>query len=209
MAADATQIGNGVVALQAVLQEIGAENLARTIGVPIDGARASFPLTTVVIVDTDEFYATITAFYLHLLRCVHAEPAMPNRQAAEEEALLLLNQAFGRDATAGGESPVRVALAEARTALRGGMRFVLDAMTDQFKAQQQSKHVAGVIERAVDPQSPDEQVAFVKALLAKLGPNLGPEIADQPPERYARHYLKLASAYVTSLDRMNQALRGL
>jgi hypothetical protein len=200
---------HGAAAVETVLQEISAGNLARTIGVPIDGARASFPLVTVILSDADAFYATITAFYIHLLRCVRAQPATPTRQAAEEEAVQLVTHAFSHEVITADDSPVRGALAEARTGLRGGMRFVLDAITEQFKVEQKGKHVAGVLERAVDPQDPDEQVAFVKALLAKLGPHLLPEFADQPPERYARHYVTLAAAYVRSLDSVSQTLRSL
>jgi hypothetical protein len=51
------------------------------------------------------------------------------------------------------------------------------------------------------------RVAFIKAFLARIGPQLPAEIRSQPPERFARHYEVLLQEYVKSLNHLNRVLQ--
>ena len=187
-------------AVEGVLAEIDAETLAREIGLPIDSARASYVMGDVLIDSADEFNDTVASFYLALLRHSHPEPILANAQELADEAFDLLERAFS---DRGG---VNAARAEARDGIHGGMRHVLDAMTEQYKIRQQSKHVDRVLQEALDPLNWTERVEFMRAFLDRLGPQLPAEIRDQPPERFARHYGEILHAYVRSLDRFKQLL---
>lgn len=198
-----TTVDNATVAVEAVLAEIDAEALVRKIGLPIDSARASYVMGDVLIESSAEFNDAVSGFYLTLLRHTYTEPVSANAAELADEALDLLEQAF---ADKGG---VNAARAEARDGIHGGMRFVLDVMTERYKVMQQSKHVSRVLQEALDPLDWSHRVAFMRALIDRLGPHLPAEIRDQPPERFARHYGEIVQTYAQSLDRVKQLLRRL
>jgi hypothetical protein len=189
--------------VDAVLTEITSEALARKIGIPIDSARASYVMGDVLVDSADEFYEVVSGFYLTLLRHRGMAPASVDHAALTAEALHLLEAAFRREGGSKG------AQAEARDGTRGGMRFVLNMMTEQYKLEQQSNHAEAVIAAALDPLTFDERAAFMRALLDRMGPHLPADIRDAPPAQFARHYDTIAKAYVQSLDRVRQLLRTL
>ena len=75
---------------------------------------------------------------IHLFRRVRGVDANEPVQAFGAEAFALLERTF---AHGGG---VKAALLEARTGAKGGMRYVLDAMTEQFKKEERGKEVERV-----------------------------------------------------------------
>ena len=189
--------------VESVLVEINAEALARKIGIPIDAARASYVMGDVLIESSAEFNDAVSSFYLTLLRHTCPGPILAAPTELADEALDLLERAF---ADKGG---VNAALAEARDGIHGGMRLVLDVMTEQYKVQQQSKHARRILQEALDPLDWNRRVTFMRAILTRLGPQLPAEVRNQPPERFARHYDEILSVYVQSLDRVKQLLRRL
>jgi len=103
-------------------------------------------------------------------------------------------------------SPVRK---QARYGTNGGMRLILDVMTEQFKAEQQAEYVDRIVKTAVDPLDWDDRIAFMKAFMDRLGPYLPSDIRSQSPMRFARHYREIIRTYVHSVDRVKQLLRTL
>ena len=194
---------DAAAAVDAVLSEISAEALSDKIGIPIDSARAAYVMKEVVTDCSEEFYDIVSAFYLAMLRHTGTEPASADHRTVADESLALLERAF---ADKGGAS---AALAEGRDGIHGGMRFVLDVMTEQYKFEKQSDHVRRVLQDALDPLDWEQRMAFMRAFLDRMGPQLPPEIRSQPPERFARHYETILQTYVQSLDRVKQLLRRL
>jgi hypothetical protein len=187
--------------LEALMSEIDGAFLARTIGLPIDTARATYVLDSAIVTSHDEFLDTITAFYLHVYRHVHGGPV--NADAVKDDAMALLQRAF---ADRGG---IEAALAEGRTGVRGGMRYVLDAMTDRLRSERQIKHVNRVFKEALDPLDSQSRVSLMAALLNRIGPSLPREIETTPPERLAKHYELIVKTYVESLDKVKELFRSL
>ena len=192
---------DAIAAVETILTEIHADVLARKIGLPIDSARARYVMGELLVDSNDEFHDAVSGFYLALLRHAGMVPASAADHAVADEALALLERAF---ASKGG---VGAARAEARDGVSGGMRFVLDVMTEQYKLEQQSKHVARVLQEALDPLAWNERVTFIQAFLDRLGHHLPADLRRQPPERFARHYDIIVKTYVQSLDRVKQLLR--
>jgi hypothetical protein len=157
----------------------------------------------VLVESSDEFHDAVSGFYLALLRYAGVVPALADKHAVADEALALLERAF---ASKGG---VGAARAEARDGVHGGMRFVLDVITEQYKLEQQSKHVSRVLHEALDPLNWSQRVAFMRALLGRLSIHLPADLRGQPPERFARHYDIIVKTYVRSLDQVKQMLRTL
>ena len=137
------------------------------------------------------------------MRHTESVPQSINNEIVAAEALALLERAF-RD-----KGGVDGAQAEARHGINGGMRFILDVMTEQYKAEQQTKRVSRVFKAALDPLDWNARVQFMATFLERLGPHLPPEILAQPPARFARHYEPILKTYVQSLDRVRQLLHNL
>ena len=189
--------------LESVLSLIRPSNLADRISSPIDNARATYLLDSVIVDGNDAFNEIIYSFYLHLMRHARGvEESVPTENVGGD-ALALLERSFARD---GG---VKGALTESRLGLKGGMRFVLDVMTEQFKKEEWEKEVNRVLLEAVDPADWNGQVAFIKALMSRLHGHLPEDILAYPPEKYGNHVQVLARAYVESLDKLHLTFRSL
>jgi len=151
----------------------------------------------------EEFCETITSFYMHLKRHTRKLSEPVDLNEAAPEALDLLERAFSK------QGGLKAAEAEARTAVKGGLRLVLDMMTEQFKREEQEKYMNYILKSALDPLDWKSKVDLMGVFLKRLGPLLAPEIKSQPPERFAEHYEDLIRAYLQSIDRMNSLLRSL
>jgi hypothetical protein len=184
-----------------ILSEIGRDTLIKTIDLPIDSARASFCLDKVIIHHHDELTQTIAAFYQHLLRHMQKGLDAVDRDVAGMEGTALLERSYAKY---GGFS---AALQEAKHAGQGGLRFVLDTLTDQFKKEEREKHINYVLKTTIDPLEWEEKVRFIAWFLKHLGPNLPQEILNQPPIRYATHYETIVKVYADSMDTIKTAFR--
>jgi len=186
--------------VDATLEAISAQRLAHEVGIPADEARAAFVLPGVVIEDYDIFHETITAFHLSLLRHVDGGKAVPQ----PDEAVSLLERAYADSGSlAGAWSEARFAVAE------GGMRGVLDRMTERFKAEQRFKRINRVLKEALDPLDWEGQLEFVRILLQRLGPYLPAELKDADPARFVRRSEELVRRYVEALDSIRSFVRTL
>jgi len=190
-------------AIDAALTEISAETLAVKIGSDIDAARAAFVMQDVTTDSYEAYLDTVTAFYLAVLRRTGQEPDPGAMEAIAADAMALVERAF-RD-----RGGAKAARAEARDGTNGGLRLVLDAMTEQLKTERQFEHVDRVMKEILDPLDWEARVAFMGAFLDRLGPQLPPELRSQPPERFAQHYDTILRTYVQSVDRVKQVLRNL
>jgi hypothetical protein len=195
--------GRAAAIVRAVLSEIDREALAAKIGLPIDTTRAGYVLEQVITDSYDMFRETVCSFYRTLLHHTGAAPAPGDPEMIAAEAFALLERAFDE------EGGAAAAWAEARHGTRGGLRYVLDHMTERFKAEQQSKHVSRIVKAAVDPLEWSERVEFIRGLFDHLGPHLPSDLRSQPPERFARQYEVLCQMYARSLDRVKDVLRSL
>ncbi len=188
--------------VDSIVSQIDSTSLARTVGVPIDTARATYRLNSLMVKSNQEFHDVITAFYLHLQRHLHPVSKSVNMSTVKDDAAALVERAF---ADKGG---VTAAMTEAGDAIHGGMKLILDAMTEQFKAEYQTRHINRVIREALGPLDREAQLSFISALLKRLSPHLPQEIAASSPERFIGHYDVIVKAYVKSLDKINELFRN-
>ena len=200
---EGSDVDHGKKTLQSILTEISAEILTNQISLPIDSARAAYIMGSVTINSYEEFNETIASFYLHLIRHVRklAEPV--DLEAAGPEAFALLERTFSK------KGGLQSALAEARNAINGGLRFILDMVTEQFKREEKEKHINRVLKSALDPLDWKGKVGLMEELMKRLEPHLEPEIRSQPVERFAVHYEVIIRAYLQSLDQVNSVFRSL
>lgn len=186
-----------------VLTQLSTETIATEVTAALDFARATYPLTTIVVADHDELLDTLTAFCNHL----HTAAGVPGwgvtAETATAAAYHLVAAAFHA------EGGFKAAATEARSPLRGGLRHVLDRMADQLKQELTVQHVQSVLRQAVDPLDDAELVAFTAALVDRLADHLPAQLRNRRPELLAHCYDQLAQAYVQSLDQFARQVRRL
>lgn len=191
-------------AVDTVISEIDSSALARAVDMPIDTARATYMLDSLMVESSEQFYDCISAFYLNIQRHVNSPSESLDHNTVRAEAIALIDRIFFN------KGGLRAAMHEACEPVHGGMKFILDCMTEQFKIEARNKHVNRVVKEALSPMEPDAQIAFVRTLLKRLAPHLPERIASAPPESFLKEEesLKLiVTTYVKSLDRMSEVFR--
>jgi len=188
--------------LQSILSEINAEALSR-ISLPLDSARSTYVMDSVIATSHDEFIETITAFFVHLLRYTQGISEPVNLHLAEAEAISLIDRAFSA------KGGFQTALSEAKLGTQGGLRFIFDQMTEQFKKEEKEKYVNHVLKSALDPLDWDKRVSLIAEMIKRLEPNLSPEILSQSHEKFAVHYEVIVKAYVQSMDKVQYLFSSL
>jgi len=188
--------------LDLVSAEISDGALTERIDAPINHARATFPLTRNAVDSRDEFHDMIVAFTTHVLQHTGGLTPPVDRDAVGAKALRWLEDAFP------GPGGYQAVLAEAMEPTgQGGLHYVLNEMTKQFRKRRREEHVDLVLKRTLRDQDSATRAAFVAALLNRLRPYLpsAPRYAD--PAAFAHHSEELAQVYVAALDQINGTLR--
>ena len=194
--------GNAAANLRHVLDQISPENLAREVLCSIDDARVSFCLNSNTVSSADDFTTIVSSFYTQLLRKTCSMERPSQWKDVGPEANVLLESAFARE---GGRNE---ALSMAMTGIKGGMRRVLDMMTDQYRRQREKAYVDAVIAEAIDPLDWESKTAFVRELLAKNQGLLPPELANEPVARFADKCAELVRAYAAATSHVTAFLRS-
>lgn len=189
--------------IAALLAEISIDSLAQKIDAPVDTARAVFALDRITVESDAEFWETVGAFYVTLLRHTGSERASIDSPIIKGECHKLLNKALAN------EGGVDAARQEARHPTRGGLRHVLDLCADHFKLERQTDYIRAVVAEAFDSRDWPATVRFMAALLDHLRPILPPDLALDSPAQLVPRCAEILMTYVRSRDRMTQLIRSL
>ena len=186
--------GSPEAVLSDIVSELGATGLANSVTRPIDEARATFPLDHVVVSSQEAVLDVVARYYRHLTcHCDKAIYAEPHDVAAA--GLDLVRRAFE---SMGG---LRAAIDEANVATRGGMRAVLDQMTEQFRQERVGMHVQAVLARRTSHLSWEEKVALVRLVQDSVGPQLSPDLRMRRPDELAATCEQVLRKYVQVVNR--------
>lgn len=188
--------------LESIISEIENDRLTSAITVKIDNARASYAMDSVVSCSHDHFCNAIASYFIHLSRHLHGFSGPVDMDAAGAEGLEVLEKAFMN------KGGFAAALAEARHATNGGMRYVLDVFTEQYKREQIEKHVGRIFKLAMDPLDWDRKVRLMASVVDRLKNILPSEISTQPAERFAVHYEPIVKALAQSRDQLTSVFRS-
>jgi hypothetical protein len=190
-------------ALDDVLSQIDPVTLAADVGSPIDAARMSFLLDSVTVDSDRTFFDTVCAFQAHLLRHLGEIPPETKSEALADDVYEQIQKAFAR------EGGIEGAISEAKSAVRGGMRRVLDAMTDHLKRERMAMRVNRILKESLEDVDWEGRLAFAKAFLKRMEPHLPEDLREEKAEQCAHHYEELARTYVRSMEGVRELLRRL
>lgn len=178
-----------------VASSISLENLDKQFGTKIDSARASFVLPSATAENYDEFTDFTEAFYNHLCGFTSMKPAIKGSNGSQSAGVYrLIDRAFAHK---GGFAEARC---RAIDGSQGGLRVVLDEITEQFKRDIYTDQVNAAFKRAIDIKDDNEKKAFVVGALKRLHQFLPPRLANRGPEFLLGHTEMLAKIYVKAID---------
>lgn len=187
--------------LAALLPEIDPDTLALEVGMHFDEARASFISVPIVVDTREDVMDVLSAFGQHLYPRTQEFVGPCDHEAMVAEMAAHLERAFARWGGING------AFAEAHQPTRGGMRFVLDVLVDELKAEAIRKRVAWSFTRALEPLDYEQRVQVMRALMKQLGPALPPDLRHAPPEQFVSHAQPLIQAYAQMLSNLRKRFR--
>lgn len=188
-----------------IVSMINEQALAEKFGI-IDSARACFALSSPEIETYQSFIDILEAYIIHLQRHIGSSFEMPNTDASRNKAVELLKKTFYNK---GGD---KAAFVRARDGTQGGIRSILDMITEQCKAEKQDAYIDRVLKDAIPDMTLDERVKCIQAIMKKIGQFLPEEIRNQPPKRFARNDDTLRTiilTYVKCRDKFNQSLSSM
>jgi len=167
----------------------------------LDAARLSFQPGSDEVYDADSFLDLITSFCTHLKR--HAGlPVSPEADLVQGEASSLLIRAYAREGGYG------TALANALDHTHGGIRRVLDVMTDTLKAEYREAEAISANNLALEGHDLKDALLQAKELLKRLRPILPERFKDLPPEFAVAEMKALVHETIQAGDRIDQRLRS-
>lgn len=191
----------GDTAVVVALKQISPQHMAELFGQDIDEARSSFVVDDVTADNKACFEEIIQRFYCHLCISTNMHGADPDSEITKGESHQLVEKAFAREGGAG------AALFEARQAVHGGLRFVLDRMTEQFKQDRQANHVETVLRQAASGGDRAERQAFWSALMDRIRPMLSSDVRDIDPAAMGDGYQEIIQRYVEAVQNITEQVR--
>ena len=126
-----------------------------------------------------------------------------NRAALSTEAVDLVEKAFER------RGGYKAALAEGKYGINGGMRLVLDTMTEHLKLQEKGKYIVRVFKDAMDPLDWDAKVRLMEVFRKRIGPELPSELRDLPAKQLASSWEEIIQCYAESMDKVSELMKRL
>ena len=146
----------------------------------------------ITIATNDEFLDAITTFYAHIFRHIDGTGKALDNERLRVEALDVLKKTFNQ------KKGYNEALTEAKEGTRGGLRYILDMMTEYLKEEAKGKHILKTLKENIDPLDFSTKAILIAGIMERLEGHLPEEITSQPPEKYVADYEEIIKAYVHS-----------
>jgi len=189
--------------LNHILEQLEPGFIGLTITRPYDEARASYAMDVITVESNAEFIDTITAFYAHICGHINDSGKALDTDKLSGEALDVLKKTFHQ------KHGYNEALAEAKEGPRGGLRYILDMMTEYLKNEARQKHFLKTFKENIDPLDFAAKTAIIAEILKRKEEDLPEEITSQKPERFAEDYEKIVQAFVHSKVTLHEVFRRL
>ena len=163
-----------------------------------------YPLSSNTVADFDRFTDIISDYYNYqFTRCVSRGGALPRSEAAGR-AKEILEQAYRRR-----NGDIVTAFNDARDGTNGGLRVILDSISEGLKTESVERYIREMFDRHVSPNAWADKVEIIRQFIAHCGANLASSIDASQPERYAQNYRELIRSYVQSLQGTSSIFRRL
>ncbi|NUM53450.1 MAG: hypothetical protein HUU46_07390 [Candidatus Hydrogenedentes bacterium] len=189
--------------LDAILGEIDVDYLWRKIGRSYDEARQTFHSDQIIAESTSNCIEVVGAFLNHTRLYTDTGVREIGRDAVLAEAVSVLGESFAR---LGG---INSAYAEARTATRGGLRFVLNTVVDHMKLREMEKHINYVFAAGLSQLKVEEQVEVIAEFIQRLQPLLPEGTITGRPSDYVENARELIQVFARASSQVKQLVRAM
>ena len=190
--------------IASILSALDERTIARQIGIPHDEARMRYPLQRNTVQDFDEFSRIIGDYYAHHSGACISRGGSISRAEAEGRAQEITEREYRRR-----NGDIVSAFNDAHDGTNGGLRGVLDKISEALKAESVERYIRSIFDRHVAPNSWEQKVEIVRQFVAQCGMNLSTSIRTDQIERYAHEYGPLIRGYVMALQQTSGMFRRL
>jgi hypothetical protein len=190
--------------LRSLLSAIDEYSIAREVSNPHEEARMKFRLHKNVVADFEEFTEVIAKYYQHHYALCVARGGVLSRSDAAGAAKELIERAYRRR-----QGNLISAFKDGVSGTHGGMRVVIEAISDGIREQAIDRYVRDVFDRHVAPHSFEERVAIMREFMESSGVALPRDMRGQPPERYAHEFQEILRAHVAAVAQVGSVARRL
>jgi len=187
-----------------LFKELDDINIARKVGNQHDNARIKFKIYSNIVKNYDEF-CWITGDYVrhHNSECISKGGNM-----SQAEAVGLGREIIDQEYRRKG-SDFMGAYTDAHDGINGGLKAVLDVLSEGLKAISVDRFIRHTFDRYVAPNSWEQKVAIIREFIDRCGTQLSSSIQADKPERYAASYYELIRNYVEGMRRTSSVFRRL
>ena len=193
-----------MASIENLLSELDERTIAQRIGIPHDEARMRYHLNSNTVRSFDEFTEAIGHYYNYqFTTCVSNGGSLVASEAAGR-AKEMIESEYHRS-----QGDIVAAYNDAHDGTNGGMRKVLDIITEGLKAESVERYIRDVFDRHVTPNSWEQKVEIIRRFIDRYGVHLSSSIRSDQPERYAHKYEELIRSYVTALKQTSAIFRSL
>lgn len=193
-----------MTSFNSLLTAIDERAIAQEVGIPHDEARMRYSLSSNTVSDFDEFSNIIGDYYSHhFTSCVSGGGSLSSAEASGR-AKEILEREYRRR---GGD--IVSAFNNAHEGTDGGLRAILDILSEGIKAESVERYVRDMFDRHVAPNSWDDKVEIIRQFIDECGSQLSSSIQSGQPERYAQNFEELIRSYVSALQQTSSMFRRL
>ena len=190
--------------INGLLAELDERRIAQVVGIPIDEARGRYALQSNTVANFAEFDSVITNFYNYLFTtCVSHGGTLPASEASSRAKEILEKEYRKKN------GDIVMAYNDGHDGTNGGMRTVLDTITQGVKAAAVENHIRHAFDLYVEPNAWEQKVEIIRQFIAQCGSYLSSSIRTDQAERYASNYMDLIRSYADALQRTSSNLRRL
>ena len=190
-----------MASIHSLVEALDERTIAKLIGIPHDEARMAFPLRSNTASSFSRFEDIIGDYCnYHYTTCVTGGGFLPRAEAVGR-AKQLIEHAYGR------RGNIISAYNDAHEGLNGGMRQILDIITDGIKSECVERYVRQAFDDHVSPNSWDKKQEIIRQFFAAYGAILPASVDTRNPARYANDYQVIISAYVQALQQTSAIFR--
>lgn len=190
--------------INGLLAELEERRIAQVVGIPLDEARMRYALQSNTVSSFAEFDSVITEFYNYLFTTCVSHGGSLSASEASSRAKEILEREYRNN-----NGDIVMAYNDGHDGTNGGMRVVLDIITQGVKTAAVENHIRHAFDLHVAPNAWEQKVEIIRQFFAQCGSLLSTSIRTDQPERYASSYLDLIRSYCFALQKTSSIFRRL
>ena len=191
------------ILLNHLLEQIETVLFDSTLQIEFDTARERFYCEQNSVKNYDELMKLLERFYTHMLRHTKTVPDKLDENRLMSEGLNLVQNAFP------GKESLNAMINDAKRGTNGGLKAILDAITDYLKESTQQKHILTTFKEALDPLDQVIKIELAHLFKEQHSALLPPEIINQPVEDIAENIEPILLTFIEAKMQLTHTFRRL